>query len=47
MESDKTEDSLTTNDQYVKEQLADPFFTKDIPADTDNGPKTNDGENNS
>ena len=25
IESDETEDSLTTDDQYVNEQLADPF----------------------
>ena len=44
IESDETEDSLNNSDQYVKEQLADPFCTEDITTDTDNGPKTNDGE---
>ena len=44
IESDETEDSSTTNDQYVKEQLADPFCTEEITTDIDNSPKTNDGE---
>ena len=40
IESDGSEDSLTTNDQYVKEQLAYLCCTEDNTADTNNGPKT-------
>ena len=43
----ETEHSLTTDEQYVKEQLADPFCTEYITNDAENGQKTDDGKNNS
>ena len=33
----ETEDYLTTDDQYVNEQLADPFCKEYITNDTENG----------
>ena len=46
LESDRTEDSLSTNDHYVEEQFTNPVwcYTEDITSDTDNGPKTDDVE---
>ena len=47
LESDRTNDSLATDDHYMEEQLTDPVWcdTEDITTDTENSPETNNGEN--
>ena len=47
LESDRTNDSLTTDDHFMEEQLTDPVwcYTEDITTDTENSPEANDGEN--
>ena len=44
--SDRTEDSLSTDDRYVEKQFTDPVwcYSDDTTTDTENGPKTYDGD---